>query len=289
MDLREVRHGGGEQQGKDHFDSATILPLAASAPAVYSSLNMWRPAFFLCFAVLAPLGAQTAHDAVPDMAIGRRVFESQCALCHGQNGTGGRGPALNRPVLAKAPDVETLRNVIAEGLPPEMPGAWQLSVREVASVAAFVASLGSVTAEKLPGDAERGRTLFRARGCTGCHIVDGAGTPRGPDLTAIGAKRNAAHLRESLTRPEAFLPVGFLIVEAVPEKGEPIVGTRAAEDPFTIQIADGAGRFHSFRKSELKALRRRAGESTMPSFANSLAAPELDDMVAYLAGLRGKQ
>ncbi len=250
---------------------------------------MWPVLLFLSAVSVTAAWAQTAHDSIPDAAVGRKVFDSQCAVCHGQNGTGGRGPALNRPVLGKAPDVDTLRKIIADGLPPEMPGAWQLSVREVASVAAHVQSLGSVAEEKLPGDAQRGRTLFRARGCTGCHIVDGSGTPRGPELTAIGARRNAAHLRESLVRPDAFLPVGFLKVEVVPVNGNIVAGTRAAEDPFTIQLADAAGRFHSFRKSDLKNLRRYPGESTMPSFANSLAAAELDDLVAYLAGLRGKQ
>lgn len=231
--------------------------------------------------------AQTAHDPVPDPAIGRRVFDSQCALCHGQNGTGGRGPALNRHGLPKAPDIEALRRVIADGIPPEMPGAWQLSVREVASVAAHVAELGRGPQEQLPGDAARGRVLFRARGCAGCHIVSGEGTPRGPELTAAGARRNAAHLRESITQPAFHLPPGFLVVEAVPRQGAAVTGTRAAEDPFTIQIQDGAGRFHSFRKSDLREIRRKPGKSTMPSYGSSLAASELDDLVAYLAGLRG--
>ncbi|MEZ5403684.1 MAG: c-type cytochrome [Bryobacteraceae bacterium] len=241
----------------------------------------------LAFAAALAAMAQTAHDPVPDLALGRRIFDSQCAVCHGQNGTGGRGPALNRPSLAKAPDPPSLQKIIADGLPPEMPGAWQLSVREVASVAAHVLELGKVAEEKLPGDAARGRVLFRARGCAGCHMVAGEGTPRGPELTAIGAKRNAAHLRESLTKPEAHLPDGYLLVEAVTAQGRTVNGTRAAEDPFTIQIQDVGGRFQSFRKADLKQLRRKTGESGMPSFASSLAAPELDDLVAYLASLRG--
>jgi len=40
--------------------------------------------------------------------------------------------------------------VIATGIPPEMPGAWQLNPREVMSVAAYVVSLGAIPPESLP-------------------------------------------------------------------------------------------------------------------------------------------
>lgn len=250
-------------------------------------MKCWR-ALVLLAASLTSF-AQTPHDAVPDLAIGKRVFESQCALCHGQDGSGGRGPSLRRPKLAKAPDTASLRKAISEGLPPEMPGAWQLSVREVASVAGYVESLGAtVAAEQLPGDAARGAKLFAAKGCAGCHIVDGAGTAQGPDLSGVGARRNARHLRESLVNPAAYLPEGFLVMEVtVAATGAVIRGLKENEDPFTLQLVGLDGRRHSLRKAELRGeIRRRTGESTMPSFANSLAPAELDDLVAYLATRR---
>lgn len=229
--------------------------------------------------------AQSPHDAVPDLGIGKRIFESQCALCHGQDGAGGRGPSLARPKLMKAPDTASLRKAISEGLPPEMPGAWQLSIREVASVAAFVQSLGAMASESLPGDAARGAAVFQVKGCAGCHIVDGAGTARGPDLSGVGARRNARHIRESIVTPAAVLPDGFLIVEAAAAGGGAAIrGVKENEDPFTIQILGLDGKRHSLRKSELRSLKRRTGESTMPPFA--LPPAELDDLVAYLAARR---
>jgi len=42
-----------------------------------------------------------------------------------------------------------------------MPGAWQLDDHEVASVAAYVRSLGAVPPEHLPGDAARGGPRLR--------------------------------------------------------------------------------------------------------------------------------
>jgi len=65
-------------------------------------------------------------------------------------------------------------------------------------------------------------------------------------------------------------------------------GIRVNEDSFTIQIEEASGRFHSFRKSELSGLQRLNGQTPMPSFEKLLSAAELDDLVAWLAGQKGK-
>lgn len=224
----------------------------------------------------------------PDVAAGRKIYESQCALCHGQNGTGGRGPSLTRPKLSHAPDDESLRRVISNGIPPEMPGAWQLHDREISNVAAYVRSLGTIAPEPLTGDPMRGEALYRSKGCAGCHIVRGAGEGYGPELSDIGARRNAAYLRQTLLEPAKSIPEGFLMLEAVTASGQHVRGVRANEDTFSVQIRDAGGRYHSFRKSELKELRKLKGQTPMPSFRDALAGSELEDIVAYLAGLRGR-
>ncbi len=224
-----------------------------------------------------------------DLALGKRLFESQCALCHGIDGKGGRGPSLARPRLDRAPDDEALRKVISRGVPDsEMPGAWQLSPREVGSVASYVRSLSALSPESLPGDAARGRTVYRDRGCAACHIIRGEGTSFGPELTEIGARRSAAFLRESLVKPAAAAPDGFVFVEAVAASGETVRGIRLNEDSFTIQLRGAAGEFRSFRKLDLKDLRKLTQESPMPAY-DTLAASELDDLTAYLASLRGNK
>src|SRR5258708_6368028 len=101
------------------------------------------------------LATHAVAQTHPDAAAGRKIFESQCALCHGQTGGGGRGPALNRPKLEKAPDDEALRKLIAQGS-GDMPGAWQLHPDELRGVAAYVRSLGTPPQEALAGDAARG-------------------------------------------------------------------------------------------------------------------------------------
>ena len=114
---------------------------------------------------------------------------------------------------------------------------------------------------------------------------DGAGL--GPDLSKIGARRSASFLRQTLVDPSATLPEDFEYIAATPAQGAAVRGIRVNEDSFTIQLKDPGGNYHSFRKSELKQLQRLDKQTPMPSFEKRLSPAELDDLVAYLAGLRG--
>ncbi|HVN03958.1 MAG TPA: c-type cytochrome [Bryobacteraceae bacterium] len=240
------------------------------------------------WSLLAAVITSAVAQGAPDLVAGRKVFESQCAVCHGLKGGGGRGPVLARPKLEKAPDDAALRTIISEGLEPEMPAAWQLNPREVENVAAYVRSLGSVPVEVLPGNPERGARVYAAQGCAGCHIVAGEGNGLGPELTGIGARRNAAYLRQTILQPGASLPEGFLYLSVTTAEGRTVRGIRINEDSFTIQLKDAGGRFFSFRKGDLRDLRRLQGETPMPTFKDRLNKSELDDLVAWLATLRGK-
>jgi len=221
---------------------------------------------------------------------GKKLFEAHCALCHGQTGAGGRGPNLAQPTLPHAADDEQLATIISEGIRgTEMPGAWQLTEREVRQVAAYVRSLGHIEAVPLPGDPVRGRALYESKGgCAACHIVRGAGAGIGPELTDIGARRNAEYLREALVKPGATVPPQFLMVSVTTRDGRKIRGTRLNEDSFTIQLRDPGGRLYSFRKSDLASLKKESNVSLMPSYETKFTAGELDDVIAYLASLRGE-
>jgi cytochrome c oxidase cbb3-type subunit 3 len=240
---------------------------------------MWRWLLALVF---------SAASLAQDTATGQKIFVSQCALCHGVSGGGGRGPALTRAKLDHASDDAALKNVIENGLPPDMPGAWQLSPREVLSVASYVKSLSSVPPETLSGDPARGAAIYQAKGCATCHINHGSGEGFGPELTDIGKKRSAAFLREAIRNPASSLPDRFVYVIAATTTGETLRGIRMNEDTFTLQMKDVRGQFHSLRKADLKSLQKSREESPMPGYATELTAAELEDLVAYLAGLRGK-
>jgi hypothetical protein len=95
-------------------------------------------------------------------------------------------------------------------------------------------------------------------------------------------------LRQTLRHPDRTIPDGFLLVEAVLSSGDAIRGIRINEDSFSIQIRDLSGRFYSFRKADLKELKKLRGVTPMPSYESGLSATELDDLVAYLAAQRGQ-
>src|SRR5207244_1307016 len=80
----------------------------------------------------------------------------------------------------------------------EMPRA-RMAPAEIALVAAFVKSLGSLPRENVPGDAANGARLYATKGnCSQCHTLGGHGRAIGPDLAEIGRKRSAAYLRRRL-------------------------------------------------------------------------------------------
>jgi cytochrome c2 len=56
------------------------------------------------------------------------------------------------------------------------------------------------------GDAINGKDVFTAQKCVLCHKIDGSGGVLGPDLTAVGTRRNAAWLYEYLPKPQATKP-----------------------------------------------------------------------------------
>jgi putative heme-binding domain-containing protein len=244
-----------------------------------------------------PLQSPTEED----LARGRTLFRAQCTGCHGMDGTGGSGPRLARRRLRRAPDDEALVRVLWDGIPgTAMPAVWQNNDRDLVRLAAFVRSLGRVEPEALPGDPARGRALFEGKGaCAACHIVRGAGTGLGPDLSAIGAERGGAHLRQALLEPGASRPEemvsfqpwslsAYLVVTAVTRDGRTIDGYRVNEDAFTVQLREADGRLVSLRKGELASLEKHADRSPMPAYGGVLTPAEIEDLVAYLASLGGE-
>src|SRR6266567_2882334 len=181
----------------------------------------WIAAVFATGWAIAQTPDPLAVATPADVTSGKRIFDSQCALCHGIGGTGGRGPALTKAKMRHASDGSELIDVIVNSIGGSgMPSFWFLGEKPVFQVAAYVRSL-SANAETAPiaGDAAHGKLLYAAKGCRGCHVVNGDGTAYGPELTEIGAQRSAAFLRESILDPGVSVPDGFVVVKATPRSG----------------------------------------------------------------------
>ena len=144
---------------------------------------------------------ENPHTSPTDLNNGQQLFMAQCARCHGPKGEGGRGAVLAQPRL-HAPDDQSLFVVIRDGIKgTEMPGGYALDTLETWQLTAYVRSLGRMPRENLPGDPMRGQDLYQTKGrCAQCHIIGGQGGSLGPELTEIGARRSAAHLRTAILR-----------------------------------------------------------------------------------------
>ncbi len=253
------------------------------------------------FLVSALLGAAPALAQPPasnrplsaagsaDLLEGKRIYNAQCALCHGIDGSGGYGPSLLRPTFVRAADDAGLVAIVTVGIPGLMPDfgrangplrTWQ--------VAAFVRSLNHSESERATGNAGNGAAIYQKLRCASCHVVDGVGRALGPDLSSIGDQRGLAYLKQSLLDPSANVPEGHVVVTARPRSGAAVRGVRVSEDAFWVHIRDTSGGLHAFRVADLVDLQRETGASLMPSFG-SLSTADVDDLVAYLAGLRGQR
>ena len=232
---------------------------------------------------------QNPFASSADLQNGQKIFLAQCARCHGPKGEGGLGAVLGQPQLQHAPDDQSLFMVIRDGIKgTEMPAGYALDTREAWQLVSYVRSLGRMAPETVPGDPKHGQEIYRTKGrCAQCHINAGEGGSLGPEITNIGARRNAAHLRAAVLDPESSVPKGFLQVKLVTKDGTRITGLRLNEDTFSMQVRDLSGGVHSFIKDELKELQRDSGKSPMPSYRSVLSASEVDDLVAYLVSLRG--
>lgn len=280
--------------------------------------NRWRGpvgrfASVVSVALFVPIGVPTpvsgqdparasARDAAADgvdLEAGRSHYLANCARCHGVEGGGGEGPPLARSTLRRAPTDAALVRLMVSGIDGSaMGGVWWLTRADLENLAGYVRALapaGEHATDALPGDPSRGRAVFEESGCDRCHTVGGFGTARGPDLTHVGGRRGASHLREAIVDPAAALPRGltamprdfvdYLVVRVVTDDGVTVRGMRMNEDTYTIQIKDARGVIHSFYKPEVQVLEREFDRSLMQSYADRLSQDELDDLVAYLASL----
>jgi len=244
-------------------------------------------------ALFLPLtvSAQTRPPAaagLTDRAAGQRIFDAQCAWCHGNGGDGGTGPNLHGR-LRHATTLASIVDIIANGIPgSDMPSFRSgLTERSTRQTATYVLSLSRSAGRPGPGNAERGAAVYQSSGCSSCHVVDGRGGILGPELTTIGGRRGAIYLREAIVKPAASHPPGFLVVHAVTTGGTEVRGIRINEDVFWIHLRDASGNVHTLQKSELARVDREPEATLMPSYESRLSAAQLDDLVAYMATLRG--
>ena len=254
------------------------------------SLLLVLPILALWAQTDADISDKNPYTSQNDVERGKRLFGINCAPCHGPEGNGGRGANLVRPKLPRATDDRALFFIIRDGIQnTEMPGAWSLSDHEIWQVSAHVRTFGRLEAEKVAGDPKNGRSLFRNKGCVRCHTVGVEGGRVGPPLTEIGERRSAAYLRAAILDPLAHLPEDFTMADITSAGGQHITGIILSEDTYSVQVRDLSDNLHSFWKNDLAKFEKHNDRTPMPAYRGQFTDTELDDLIAYLASLRGNQ
>jgi PQQ-dependent dehydrogenase (methanol/ethanol family) len=257
-------------------------------------------ALFLCVQLAA---AQTRPDipnnpfADSDSAIdtGRAIFGGTCSACHGEGGTGGRGPALNTGSFSHGGEDNDLFQVIRGGIPgTQMPSFASFPAEDVWRVVTYLRSLPPRSAA-VTGDTAAGEAVFFGRnssgsenGCSGCHEVNGRGAKSASDLSAEGAKP-AATIRDGvlhlLPTPRGAVTPHF--VDVTMRDGRKLQGLVKTEDSVTVHVEQADGKYLMLDRGDIRILteRKRAAPRDV---ADRLSPRDIDNVVAYLAAHKGR-
>jgi mono/diheme cytochrome c family protein len=204
-----------------HVAVALILTLAVLASF---QIYIWNEPF--------RIASVEAHDKEVAVSGGAALFKKNCTLCHGDNGEGDSGPALNDKTFLGNTTDDRIFSTVSSGIPnTEMP-AWNqshggpLTDEDVTQLVAFVRSWEPTAIDRkslpLVGDIDRGNNIFK-NVCGICHGQNGVGTDKSPALN------DAAKLSQF---DDAWYK--DTIMQGRPAKGMPTWGTVLSPQ----QIAD---------------------------------------------------
>lgn len=133
---------------------------------------------------------------------GRTIYVDQCVSCHGAEGEGGVGPALNNRAVLKNTLDSVFFSVIRSGVPGTQMPSWSvdyggaLTDEDVRNLVAFIRAWEPdapiIEPVVFVPDATRGALIFETT-CALCHGEGGMGTETAPalnDPTRLGALGN---------------------------------------------------------------------------------------------------
>jgi cytochrome c oxidase cbb3-type subunit 3 len=249
----------------------------------------------------------TSHDSAQRKAAARKegasLFRANCSPCHGLGARGGgRGPDLTSGRWTHGSTDARIFRTINQGVPgTEMP-ANAFEDSEIWAIVAYLRSLAPPQRAVVSGDPVKGKQIFESAGCSGCHMVQGVGGRLGPDLSRVAASRSLSYLIDSIRQPDKDLsssmtdpnnhyglPLVYDTVTVVTAGGDRITGVARNEDTFSVQLVTADQNLQFFLKKDVREVVHEH-KSLMPPYSeDALSAPRLQDLIAYLESLRGRE
>jgi mono/diheme cytochrome c family protein len=134
-----------------------------------------------------------AADSAERVAAGQGLFEANCTTCHGQNGEGDIGPALNDKTFLSSTEDGRIFSLISSGVPGTAMPAWSqlyggpFTDEQINDLVGFIrhweATAQAVVKSTPTPDAAAGQVIFDST-CYACHGTNGQGTDRAPALNS---------------------------------------------------------------------------------------------------------
>ncbi|MDX9758854.1 MAG: cbb3-type cytochrome c oxidase N-terminal domain-containing protein [Bacteroidota bacterium] len=151
------------------FDEQIFRAMSKATPDQLDKLKAVFPELYTQFqsgAFAAPAPA-TATAALPSaltepltdggaLADGKKIFETQCASCHAQNGSGGIGPNLTDDHWIHGNAMQDVLRTIFKGVPAKGMIAWEKTLKpeQIEQVASYI--LVTLQGTNQPGKAPEG-------------------------------------------------------------------------------------------------------------------------------------
>jgi cytochrome c oxidase cbb3-type subunit III len=250
-------------------------------------------AFRGCLAVLITfmLGAVPARAQKPaneSVDRGRKLFQSACGFCHGNDATGSRGPDLIRsPLVNHDQGGNLIGPVIKNGrIDKDMP-AFAYNNSQISDLAAFLhdqtqAALRSASVPRdypieklLTGNAAAGKAYFFGAGhCDTCHSPTG-------DLAGIAKKYTPINLHARFLYPGG----GGRMVAVTLRSGQKISGTLAQLDEFNVALRDGTDWYRSWPRDQVNVELRDPMDKHR-ELLHQYTDANVHDLFAYLETLK---
>jgi cytochrome c oxidase cbb3-type subunit 3 len=195
--------------------------------------------------------------APPDAAAaerGDKLYQANCAFCHGVKANGAEGPDLVRsPVVLHDEKADLIGPVIFEGRPDKgMPAFASMTPAQIFDIAQFLHMRVELTANRglykvqniVVGDAKAGAAYFDTH-CKSCHASD---------LAHVGSKYEPVDLQTVFLWPAAARgrPAKPTKVTITLPSGQTMMGTLKRIDDFDVSIFDAAGEYHSWPRDRVK-------------------------------------
>ena len=180
---------------KENYDRLLIFGVAVTMLIVFG---------IAAYSILEGQRVAQAADTLEETRfdVGKEIFSEQCSTCHGANGEGGVGPALNNKKLLQSTHADRFFAIIRSGVPSTQMPAWSvdyggpLTDEEIRSVVSYIRAWEPNAPVIEPAvfepSAEQGALIFETT-CAPCHGTNGVGTSLAPavnDATLLSAHDN---------------------------------------------------------------------------------------------------